>query len=222
MRYQLVIFDWDGTLMDSTGRIVQCLAAAANDVALPPLPAATLQSIIGLGLEEAIRALYPEADGERIEAMRQCYATHFIAAEQTPSPLFPGALVTLETLQREGMQLAVATGKSRRGLDRVWGNTGLGRFFHASRCADETCSKPHPAMVQELLDEMDCPPARALVIGDTSFDMEMAERAGVDRIGVTYGAHPPTRLMPHTPLALLAKIDDVLPWIGVAQRVAAD
>lgn len=213
MRYRLVIFDWDGTLMDSTGRIVQCLAAAAADVALPALPPERLASIIGLGLYEAIRDLYPAATDERVEAMRQCYATHFIAAEQVPSPLFPGALATLETLGAAGVMLAVATGKSRKGLDRVWGHTQLGRHFHASRCADETYSKPHPAMVQELLAEFDCTPAQALVVGDTAFDMEMAARAGVDRIGVTYGAHPVEKLQPYAPLAMLDRIDALLPWV---------
>ena len=217
MRYSLIIFDWDGTLMDSTGRIVSCLARAAADVALPPLPPSQLQSIIGLGLYEAIRVLYPAADEVLVEAMRERYAVHFIAAEQQPSPLFPGALHTLEALRAQGLQLAVATGKSRKGLDRVWRNTGLDRYFHTSRCADETRSKPHPDMVHAILDELACPPARALVVGDTGFDMEMAARAGVDRVGVVYGAHEVALLEPHGPLALLERIDALLPWLGLPQ-----
>lgn len=217
MKYSLVIFDWDGTLMDSTGRIVDCLAAAAADVALPPLSPERLCSIIGLGLFEAIRDLYPGADEPLVQAMRDRYAVHFIAAEAQPSALFPGALETLAALRGQGMQLAVATGKSRRGLDRVWRNTGLGKWFDGSRCADESRSKPHPDMVLELLDELGHAPSRTLMVGDTSFDLEMAERAGVDRVGVVYGAHPPERLLAHRPLVLLEQIDHLLPLVDARQ-----
>lgn len=219
MSYSLIIFDWDGTLMDSTGRIVSCLAAAAADVALPALPPDRLCSIIGLGLFEAIRDLYPDADEPLVHAMRERYAVHFIAAEVQPSALFPGVLETLAALRGQGIQLAVATGKSRRGLDRVWGSTGLGAWFDSSRCADESRSKPQPDMVLELLAELGHAPERALVVGDTSFDLEMAERAGVDRVGVLYGAHPRERLLAHRPLALLEQIEGLLPLID-ARRLS--
>lgn len=210
MRYSLVIFDWDGTLMDSTGRIVNCLAAAAADVGLPPLPPERLCSIIGLGLYEAIRELYPDAAEALVLAMRDRYAVHFVAAEETPSALFEGVLETLTALRAHGISMAVATGKSRRGLERVWGATGLGHWFASSRCADETRSKPHPDMIQELMAELGHEPARTLMVGDTSFDLEMAQRAGVDRVGVTYGAHPPEQLALYQPLALLDRIDGLL------------
>ncbi len=213
MNYSLVIFDWDGTLMDSTGRIVSCLAAAAADVALPPLPPERLCSIIGLGLFEAIRELYPQAPEPLVQAMRDRYAVHFIAAEETPSALFEGVLETLRALRAHGVSMAVATGKSRRGLDRVWGATGLGHWFDSSRCADETRSKPHPDMVLELVAELGHEPARTLMVGDTSFDLEMAQRASVDRVGVTYGAHPPEQLALYQPLMLLERIDGLLPLV---------
>ena len=216
MNYDLVIFDWDGTVMDSTGRIVSCMQLAAVDLGLPSLADEAVRSIIGLGLPEAIATLYPQLDGAGIESMRERYAFHFIAAEVIPSALYPGAEALLTRLREAGMKLAVATGKSRKGLQRVWGNTGLERYFHASRCADESHSKPHPAMVLELLEEMAVPAQRAIVIGDTTFDLEMARAAGVDRVAVSYGAHPVEKLLPCEPLAVIDKLHHLLPVLGLA------
>jgi phosphoglycolate phosphatase len=207
---------WDGTVMDSTGRIVSCMQLAALDLELPSLADPVVCSIIGLGLPEAIATLYPQLDDAGIVAMRDRYAFHFIAAEQTPSALYPGAEQVLTHLRESGFKLAVATGKSRKGLQRVWGNTGLDRYFHASRCADESQSKPHPAMVLELLEAMAVPPERAVVVGDTTFDLEMARAAGVDRIGVSYGAHPVEQLLPCEPLAVIDRLDHLLPLVGLA------
>ena len=215
MNYDLVIFDWDGTVMDSTGRIVSCMQLAAVDLGLPSLPDETVCGIIGLGLPEAIGTLYPVLDAGGIESMRERYAFHFIAAEATPSALYPGAESLLTGLREAGMKLAVATGKSRKGLQRVWGNTGLDRYFDASRCADESHSKPHPAMVTELLTELGVAPERALVVGDTSFDLQMARDAGVDRVAVSYGAHPVDRLMNFHPLAVIDALPQLLPLLGV-------
>ena len=214
LKYDLVIFDWDGTVMDSTGRIVSCMHRAAEDLALPSLPDQAVRDIIGLGLPEAINTLYPVLDTSGIEQMRQRYAFHFVEAESTPSALYPGAEDLLTRLRGDGMKLAVATGKSRKGLQRVWGNTGLDRYFHSSRCADESRSKPEPHMVLELLEEMAVPAARALVVGDTTFDLEMARNAGVDRVAVSYGAHPVERLLPCEPLAVIDKLNDLLPVLG--------
>ena len=214
--YDLVIFDWDGTVMDSTGRIVSCMQLAALDLELPSLADPVVCSIIGLGLPEAIATLYPQLDDAGIVAMRDRYAFHFIAAEQTPSALYPAAEQVLTHLRESGFRLAVAAGKSRKGLQRVWGNTGLDRYFHASRCADESQSKPHPAMVLELLETMAVPPERAVVVGDTTFDLEMARAAGVDRIGVSYGAHPVEQLLPCEPLAVIDRLDHLLPLVGLA------
>ena len=190
MAYQLVIFDWDGTVMDSTGRIIACMHQAGADLCLPVLEDDAVREIIGLGLPEALRTLYPGIDDDRLARMRERYAVHFVASEASPSRLYPGARETLAALRGAGLRLAVATGKSRKGLDRVWASSGLGDSFHASRCADETHSKPHPAMVTELLAELGVAPERALVVGDTSFDLQMARDAGVDRVAVSYGAHP--------------------------------
>ncbi len=215
MRYQLVIFDWDGTVMDSTGRIIACMHKAGADLCLPVLEDDAVREIIGLGLPEALRTLYPGIGDQDLTRMRERYAVHFVAAEQRPSQLYPGARETLAALRRAGLRLAVATGKSRKGLDRVWASSGLGDHFEASRCADETHSKPHPAMVTELLAELRVAPEQALVVGDTSFDLQMARDAGVDRVAVSYGAHPVARLMNFHPLAVIDALPQLLPLIGV-------
>ncbi|PKM21839.1 MAG: HAD family hydrolase, partial [Gammaproteobacteria bacterium HGW-Gammaproteobacteria-14] len=154
---RLVIFDWDGTLMDSTGRIVECLCLAAADAGLPTLAQDHARSIIGLGLPEAIRTLFPGIGYEDAEQMRQHYARRFVAAEAVPCALFPGVRELLDELAASGVAMAVATGKSRKGLTRVWQGNDLADYFAASRCADESRSKPHPAMVQELLAELGTP-----------------------------------------------------------------
>ena len=215
MAYQLVIFDWDGTVMDSTGRIIACMHQAGADLCLPVLEDDAVREIIGLGLPEALRTLYPGIGDRDLERMRERYAVHFVAAEASPSRLYPGARETLAALRRAGLRLAVATGKSRKGLDRVWASSGLGDSFDASRCADETHSKPHPAMVTELLTELRVAPDRALVVGDTSFDLQMARDAGVDRVAVSYGAHPVDRLMNFHPLAVIDALPQLLPLLGV-------
>jgi len=215
MHYDLVIFDWDGTVMDSTGRIIACMHQAGADLCLPVLEDDAVREIIGLGLPEALRTLYPGIDDDRLARMRERYAVHFVAAEASPSRLYPGARETLAALRGAGLRLAVATGKSRKGLDRVWASSGLGDSFHASRCADETHSKPHPAMVTELLAELGVAPERALVVGDTSFDLQMARDAGVDRVAVSYGAHPVARLMNFHPLAVIDALPQLLPVLGV-------
>ncbi|MBG12264.1 MAG: HAD family hydrolase [Alcanivorax sp.] len=215
MSYQLVIFDWDGTVMDSTGRIIACMHKAGADLCLPVLEDDAVRDIIGLGLPEALRTLYPGIDDGALERMRERYAVHFVAAEASPSRLYPGARETLAALRGAGLRLAVATGKSRKGLDRVWASSGLESSFDASRCADETHSKPHPAMVTELLTELRVAPERALVVGDTSFDLQMARDAGVDRVAVSYGAHPVDRLMNFHPLAVIDALPQLLPLLGV-------
>ncbi|MEO1891916.1 HAD-IA family hydrolase [Alloalcanivorax venustensis] len=215
MAYQLVIFDWDGTVMDSTGRIIACMHQAGADLCLPVLEDDAVREIIGLGLPEALRTLYPGIGDRDLERMRERYAVHFVAAEASPSRLYPGARETLAALRAAGLRLAVATGKSRKGLERVWASSGLGDSFDASRCADETHSKPHPAMVTELLTELGVAPERALVVGDTSFDLQMARDAGVDRVAVSYGAHPVDRLMNFHPLAVIDALPQLLPLLGV-------
>lgn len=216
---KLIIFDWDGTLMDSTDRIVECMRGAALEAGLPDCPAQAVRGIIGLGLPEAIRTLYPRIDDEQLGTMRECYSRRFVDAEREPSSLFPGVWQVLELLRRERTLMAVATGKSRRGLDRVWRQSGLGEYFVSSRCADESGSKPHPAMVEEILLETGVAQGDALVVGDTTFDLEMARGAGVEAAGVTWGAHPRSKLLECQPLALLERMDELPGLLRPAEMI---
>ncbi len=220
--YALVIFDWDGTLIDSADRIVCSMQAAARDLAHPALEPDAVRNIIGLGLPEAIQQLLPGATAETVEAMRERYSHHFLSQDQTPCPLFPGVEVGLRWLRAAGYRLAVATGKSRRGLDRAFRDTGLGPLFEFSRCADETRSKPHPLMLEELLAESGCSASQALMIGDTEYDLEMASNAGVDSVAVTYGVHAPDRLARHGPRQQVGTFGELIGWFdGLKQRQLA-
>lgn len=199
----LLIFDWDGTLIDSTAKIVRCMQQAAEEAGVEVLAHEAICQIIGLGLPEAIMALYPAEDAARRETIRQQYVHFFINVDQTPSPFFPGVEETLQQLHGQGHTLAIATGKSRRGLDRVLQQLSLQDFFHATRCADETRSKPHPQMLHELLDYFGRRADAALMVGDTHFDMAMAQEAGMARVAVSYGAHRVEQMLPYEPLACL-------------------
>ncbi|MGP9685307.1 MULTISPECIES: HAD family hydrolase [unclassified Halomonas] len=195
MQYELIIFDWDGTLMDSVPRIVSCMQAAALEAEWGALSAPDVEDIIGLGLPEAIAKLCPGILPAQAERLRERYSHHFVHADATPMMFFAGVETHIARLrEREGQRLAVATGKSRRGLDRIFAETGSGAWFESSRTADETRSKPHPQMLTELLAELSVPVERAVMVGDTEYDLEMARAIGMDRIGVTYGVHTPERL----------------------------
>lgn len=200
-QHDLVIFDWDGTLMDSAGKIVKSMQLAAESLGFDVLSDATIKNIIGLGLPEAISKLYPEFDADSRERIRAQYAHFFVNDRSIDSQPFEHAEALLEELKKQGRLLAVATGKSRIGLNRVFGETGFAHFFHASRCADETLSKPDPLMVNQLLQELKMDADAAVMVGDTEYDLEMAALADVDRIGVTYGSHSRERLEKHDPLA---------------------
>lgn len=214
MRYRLVIFDWDGTLMDSEARIVACMQAAARDVGWRELSRESVRDIIGLGLPEAIGKLCPGMAAEQAEALRLCYAQRFVAADQTPMSFFDGVEVGLRQLRsNRHIRLAVATGKSRRGLDRVFAATGSGDWFHASRTADETLSKPHPRMLEELLAETRINVAEALMVGDTEYDMEMARALGMDRLAVTYGVHARERLAACEPIYTAQIFPELIDWL---------
>ncbi|OPX55265.1 phosphoglycolate phosphatase [Oceanospirillum multiglobuliferum] len=214
MKYSLVIFDWDGTLIDSEARIIASMQAAGRDVQWPdPLSDEAVRNIIGLGLPEAIRELCPGISGDLVEQVRQRYSHHFLEVSELGMPLFEGVLEGLQRLKDAGCTLAVATGKSRRGLDRGFRDTGLGRMFRTSRCADETKSKPDPLMLNELLKETGFSVHEAVMVGDTEFDLGMAENAGMDRIAVTYGAHHPDRLKVYQPIYTAHKFMDLIDWI---------
>lgn len=216
-KYRLLVFDWDGTLMDSAAQIVAAMNAAIADLGLPQLPYQTISNIIGLGLQEAINTLLPKLPQTAHERIVARYRHHFLSPEIASSRLFDGAEQCLRSLHEQGYLLAVATGKGRHGLQRVLRDTGLTSLFHASRCADETCSKPDPRMLHELMDELEVGAAHTLMIGDTEYDLAMARNAGVDSIGVSYGVHEDARLLRHQPLAILHDIGALPAWLAQAR-----
>jgi phosphoglycolate phosphatase len=212
-QFDLLIFDWDGTLMDSAGVIVDSIQRACEDIGLAAPSDRASRLIIGLGLIQALQALLPDLPADDYPRLVERYRHHYLGRDDD-IPLFEGVEQGIPDLKANGFQLAVATGKSRLGLERALASSGLGEWFAATRCADQTHSKPHPAMVLELIEELGADPARTLVIGDTSHDLLMASNAGVASLGVTYGAHEPADLLPHTPLALMNSFDEVYAWLN--------
>lgn len=219
--FNLLVFDWDGTLMDSEARIVACLRSAIADLELEPRDDESLKNIIGLGLAEAINTLYPGSDDKLHKLMVDRYRYHFLTANPTSSELFAGAEETLQLLTEAGYLLAVATGKGRQGLDKVLEETGLGGYFHATRCSDETFSKPHPLMLEQLMDELGAEPAETLMIGDTEYDMQMAGNARAHALAVSYGVHEKERLMKHNPLHCIDAIDELQTWLDSYRKTPA-
>jgi phosphoglycolate phosphatase len=213
--YQLLIFDWDGTLVDSIARIVESMRVAADASGLPWRDDAEIKGIIGLGLPEAIATLYPELDDSRcIDAFRKRYGEHYSALESEPSPLFEGVAEALEAFRDEGYRLAVATGKSRRGLDQVLAGRGWLNYFDITRCADETASKPDPRMLQEILVHCGVTAERAVMVGDSPFDLRMAHRAGVDSVAVGYGAQPLAALLKESPKLAVERFEELRHWLS--------
>ena len=211
-RFELIVFDWDGTLMDSTGAIVASIQAAARDLGIAPPSEARARHIIGLGLIDALRHALPDLPAERYRDVALRYRQHYMARDQDIL-LFEGAAELIAELAQEGYQLAVATGKTRMGLDRAFEVSGLGPRFHASRCADECHSKPHPQMLEELMTEFGVGPELTLMIGDTTHDLQMARNAGVAALGVAYGAHPRETLEAQNPLYCAANIAELAAWL---------
>ncbi len=206
----LIIFDWDGTLCDSTGRIVDSMQQAARELGHPEPAVQAVRDVIGLGLPEAMEILFPVLDLPGRDAMREQYSHCYRVLDDTPAGLFPGALDVMDTLRERGHLLAVATGKGRRGLDRVLGGLGMSNYFDATRCADETTSKPDPHMLHELLAESGAAVADSVMIGDSEYDLAMASAAGMESVGVSYGVHDPERLMRHKPLAVIDELGELL------------
>jgi phosphoglycolate phosphatase len=206
-----LVFDWDGTLMDSEAQIVSCLHAAVCDLSLPPMDNETLKNVIGLGLREAIDTLVPGRDTAFHQAFVEHYRRHWFASQE--SQLFAGVREVLEVCRQHRLQLGIATGKARRGLDRVLGDTGLGDMFDATRCADEAPSKPHPQMLFDMMQRLDVRPEQTIMVGDTEYDMEMATNAGAGKIAITAGVHSRERLERHSPLASLARISELPAWL---------
>jgi phosphoglycolate phosphatase len=214
MKFELLIFDWDGTLMDSEARIVACVEAAVEDLGLASPGPDAIRNIIGLGLREAVHTLFPEAGDHLHLDIAERYRAHFFSAKEAPSSLFEGVREVIEGLRDEGYLLAVATGKGRKGLDYALESTGLSDFFHYTRCADETFSKPHPEMLNQILELTGVEPRQALMIGDTEYDLEMAVNAGIPSLGVTYGTHSLERLLKHNPLACVDNVREIPCWLS--------
>lgn len=212
MKYRLVVFDWDGTVIDSPAAIAECMQAASRELGLPVPPIERATHVIGLGLHDAMRIVAPELSGERYPEYIAAYRRHFLAREDR-MPLFHGMQDLLRRLSMT-RRLAIATGKSRRGLERALDATGVRRLFTASRCADETHPKPHPAMLLELMQELSIEADGVLMIGDTSHDMEMARAAGVDGVAVTYGAHSERELRACGPRGCVSSVAALEQWLS--------
>ncbi len=214
--FKLLIFDWDGTLMDSAAQIVACMQSALADMRVDPLADDVIRNIIGLGLAQAMQTLLPHHTEQVREQVSLHYRRHFLACGKEALRFFPGVAEALATLHADGYLLAVATGKGRQGLHKALHDTGVNALFATSRCAEETRSKPHPQMLFEILQELDVAPADALMIGDTEYDLEMANAAGMAGIAVTCGVHSHERLMLHKPVACLEMIAELPAWLHKA------
>ena len=212
-RHELIIFDWDGTLMDSVAKIVRCFSAALADTDMTDPGEEAIRHIIGLGLDEAMTALLPQIDAPKRAQVVERYREHFVHLDQTGMELFPGVREGLEALAKQGYLLAVATGKARRGLDRVLRDSGTAHFFCATRCADEAFYKPHPKMLEDILEQTGLDARRSLMVGDTSYDMQMARHAGMAGLAVTYGVHGRELLAEQAPLACLDSFEEVYAWL---------
>lgn len=213
--FELLVFDWDGTLMDSEAHIVASLKRAIGDVELPELPHTEMSNVIGLGLAEAIERLFPGIEAGLRERIADRYRYHFLADD--PCEPFDGAEEVLRALSQQGYLMAVATGKGRRGLDQVLDNSGFRPLFDITRCSDETRSKPHPQMLQEIMVVLDVEPSRTLMIGDTEYDLQMANNAGVVPLAVSYGVHAVERLHQHKPRGCLDSIRELPAWLATVE-----
>jgi phosphoglycolate phosphatase len=205
-KIELIIFDWDGTLFDSVGQIVASLQYAAQ-LFEQPLTDDAAKSIIGLGLPEVMQILFPQVPHLQQDIL-ECYADHYVANSKGDA-WFDGVAELLADLKQQGIKLAVATGKSRKGLDRVLTQTQSHDLFDITRAASETKSKPHPLMLEEILAEMQVSIDSAIMVGDTSYDLEMAQNLNMPRIGVSYGVHSIDTLQQYQPLAIVHNVQEL-------------
>jgi phosphoglycolate phosphatase len=210
--FDLIVFDWDGTLMDSTATIVKCIQASARDLGLPIPDDKAAAYVIGLGLQDAMQGALPDLDPKYYPRIVERYRYHYLASDWQLT-LFDGAREMLDELSQQGYFLAVATGKSRVGLNRALNEVKLLSLFNATRCADETFSKPHPAMLHELTRELGQNMARTVMIGDTTHDLQMAINAGAAGIAVQYGAHSEAELKALNPLHSAKSIPELHAWL---------
>ncbi len=212
--YKLIIFDWDGTLMDSEAKIVSCLRSTIEHLNFDFREDAVLKDVIGLGLTEAILKLYPDFTEQQIQLFIDEYRDQFLEKDTTPSKLFEGVVEMLNSLKQKGLLLAVATGKGRNGLNRILKKTQLQNLFDCSRCADETLSKPDPLMLTEILTELNVAPQHSLMIGDTIYDLEMANNSGMNCIAITHGVHSEQRLLAYQPVTNVSCISELHRWLN--------
>ena len=212
-KYKAIIFDWDGTLVDSTARIVDAMQMAIVENAMSALTDHAIQQIIGLGLPEALKVLWPDITAAQSLQMQKSYVANFSHHSNVDVGFFAQAHEIFEQLKQLGYVLAVATGKTRRGLDEMLDGMDVRDIFDITRCADETASKPNPKMLQEILDELNLTHQQALMVGDTSFDLDMARDINMDSIGMTHGAHESKILTASGAKALCHDLNDLLDWI---------
>ena len=211
-RFDLIAFDWDGTLFDSTAIIVRCIQAAVRDVGGTVPTDKEAAYVIGMGLMQALAHAAPDVPPEKYTELGNRYRFHYIQHQDDLS-LFEVVLPLLNDLRERGHLLAVATGKSRRGLDEALHTVQLKGVFDGSRTADQTAGKPHPLMLQELMAEFDVAPERLLMIGDTTHDLQMAVNAGCASVGVSYGAHEPDAFHALQPLAVVHSVRELHDWL---------
>lgn len=224
--YELLIFDWDGTLADSEGLIVRSMQMAISDLGLPPRGDRAIAELIGLGMTDGMQRLYPELDTEELIRLLMSYRASFVGQPGDPvaaareAPLFDGAERALAALADGGYRLAVATGKPRPGLDRsLRHHATLQPLFAATRTADETANKPDPLMLRELLDELRVPVERALMVGDTEYDAAMARAIGMPMVGVTCGVHAPQRLRSAGAMGLIESVAALPGWLRSGAQI---
>jgi len=216
-QYSLVVFDWDGTLMDSTVDIVKAMQGACADLDLPIPTDEKASWVIGLSLDEALDHVVPDLTVQQRPEFLARYRVHYLSRDPQ-LVLFDGVQTMLESLRAQGVAMAVATGKSRLGLNRAFETTGIGDFFLSTRCADETFGKPHPGMLLEIMSETGSDPETVLMVGDTSHDLRMAANAGIHGLGVTYGAHPEQELRLHPHQDVLHSVDHMDQWLNQRTR----
>jgi len=219
--FRLIVFDWDGTLADSTAIIAHAIQQACRDLEQPAPDESRARFVIGLGLSDALRYVAPGLPAADYPRLSERYRHHYLARDPD-IPLFPGAREMLDELDARGFLLAVATGKSRVGLTRALQQQGLAHRFVATRCADEGFPKPHPDMLLALMQRCGVAPEETLMVGDTTHDLELARNAGASAVAVTYGAHPLAGLAGLSPLAMLASIGELAAWFRANVRVSGE
>jgi phosphoglycolate phosphatase len=218
---RLLVFDWDGTLMDSIGSIVACSRAMMDELGLGGVPDEAIRGTIGLGLRETMEVLCPGGDDAMLARILESYRKHWISTWRDLPVLFAGVRETLAALAGEGYLLAVATGKNRRGLEHAIAQTGLGGIFHSTRTVDEAFSKPHPQMLLDILDELGVPAHAAVMVGDTTYDLEMARNAKTAAVGVCSGSHGREELLRLQPLTCLGGVTELPGWLAGLREPAA-